>query len=205
MENKITRRRSVPPVRRARRGALIAFGVALVLMAWLVGLLLGPLPQAEPVETPVHTPVIHILDEPPEEPEEEEYNAEDVRLLAKIMDAEDGYNWPDAMILCIGEVVLNRVASPEFPDTVREVLYQADGGYVQYAPVHSAAWATSEPTEHYVELAKRLLDGERVLNDPAIIYQALFEQGRGTVMTYHDFYLGSTTYFCLTEKPGLYV
>lgn len=199
--------RSISKLRRARRGALLAFGLMLVLLAWLVGLLFWyPPNNTEPVETPVHTPVIHILDEPQqEEPDEDEYNAEDVRLLAKIMDAEDGHDWPDAMILCIGEVVLNRVASPEFPDTIREVLYQDDGGFIQYAPVHSAAWATSEPTEHYIELAKRLLDGDRVLDDPAIIYQALFEQGRGTVMTYHDFYLGSTTYFCLTEKPGLYV
>ncbi len=131
-------------------------------------------------------------------------DAEDVILLARIMQEEDGKDWPDAMIMAIGEVVLNRVASPEFPDTIREVLYQDDGGFVQYAPVQAAGWESIEPEARYIELAERLLAGERVLDDPQVVYQALFEQGRGTVLTYHDFYVGTDTFFCLTERPGLY-
>lgn len=130
------------------------------------------------------------------------FSSEDVTLLAKIMAAEDGYEWPDWAIMAIGEVVLNRVASVEFPDTIEAVLMQDNPR--QYAPVHEGAWSRTAPEEHYIELAERLLDGERVLNNPQIVYQALFEQGRGTVVTYHDFYLGSTTYFCLTDSPGLY-
>lgn len=144
-------------------------------------------------EAPVTTPV-------PDSVEEDD----DVILLAKIMQEEDGHEWPDAMIMCIGEVVLNRVMSPEFPDTIHDVLYQVDSGYIQYAPVHHSGWDSIEPEARYIELAERLLAGERVLNNPQIVYQALFEQGRGTVVTYHDFYLGSTTYFCLTDSPGLY-
>lgn len=130
--------------------------------------------------------------------------SEDVTLLAKIMQAEAGHEWPDAMIMCIGEVVLNRVASPEFPDTIRGVLYQTDGGYIQYAPVHYEIWDSIEPEERYIELALRLLGGERVLYNPQIVYQALFEQGSDTVLTYKDLTLGSTTYFCRTYYPELY-
>lgn len=145
----------------------------------------------EPEATPPPEPV-HILP------------SEEAILLAKIMAAEDGVGWSDAMIMCIGEVVLNRVASPEYPNTVREVLYQVDGGFIQYAPVHDRSFEEAVADERYIALAERLLDGERVLNNPQIVFQALFEQGRGTVLTYHDIYLGSTTYFCLTDKPGLY-
>ena len=127
---------------------------------------------------------------------------EDTLLLAKIMQQEDGHDWPDWAVMAIGEVVLNRVASPEFPDTIREVLYQQNP--TQYQPVYESSWESIVPEDRYIELAERLLDGERVLNDPEIIYQALFEQGRGTVVSYHDFYIGSTTYFCLTNSPGLY-
>lgn len=154
-------------------------------------------PETTPPPEPLAASEVHILP------------TEDEALLAKIMQEEDGVGWPDAMIMCIGEVVLNRVASPEYPDTIREVLYEVDydaagNKYIQYAPVHRSSWERIAPEEHYVELARRLLAGERVLNNPQIVYQALFEQGRGTVVTYHDFYLGSTTYFCLTDMPGLY-
>ena len=121
---------------------------------------------------------------------------DDVVLLAKIMQEEDGVDWPDAMIMCIGEVVLNRVASPEYPDTVRDVLHQVDGGFIQYAPVQAAAWESIEPEQEYIDLAERLLNGERVMNDPRIVYQALFEQGSETILAYHDSALGTTTYFC---------
>ena len=148
--------------------------------------------RVTPSPEPLPTEPIHVLP------------SEDVTLLAKIMQEEDGHDWPDAMIMCIGEVVLNRVNSPEFPDSIREVLYQVDGGFIQYAPVHHQGWERITPEDRYIELAERLLAGERVMDDPQIIYQATFEQGRGTVLTYHDFYIGSTTYFCLTDSPGLY-
>ena len=149
-------------------------------------------PEATAPPEPLETEPMHILPN------------EDAVLLAKIMAAEDGIGWSDAMIMCIGEVVLNRVASPEFPNSIREVLYQTDGGFIQYSPVHDQSWELATADERYIELAERLLDGERVLNNPQIVYQALFEQGRGTVLAYHDIYLGSTTYFCLTDSPGLY-
>lgn len=153
-------------------------------------------------EDTLHAPTIDMVEEPAETPAEPEGPSEDVILLAKIMQVEDGEYWPDWAIMAIGEVVLNRVESAEFPDTIEAVLMQDNPR--QYAPVHESAWNRTAPEEHYIELAERLLGGERVLDNPQIVYQALFEQGRGTVVTYHDFYLGSTTYFCLTDSPGLY-
>lgn len=128
------------------------------------------------------------------------YTYDDLYLLAKILREEDGadgdgHEWPDMPIIALANVVLNRVASPLFPDTIREVLYQeGPGDVVQYAPVHTDAWETTEPTERYVRLAQRALEGERVIGED-VIYQALFAQGK-VIMTYYDEYMGSTTYFC---------
>lgn len=138
------------------------------------------------------------------------FSSEDVTLLARIMQEEDGVDevddpdhaWPDLPIMAIGEVVLNRVASPEYPNTIEAVLKQTNP--IQYAPVYEAGWDRIKPHERYIELAIRLLAGERVLGDPQVVYQATFSQGRGAVMTWHDTYIGSTTYFCLTSNPGLY-
>lgn len=123
-----------------------------------------------------------------------DYAYMDAYLLAKIMQAESGVNWPDWAVLCIGEVVLNRVENEAFPDTIYEVLHQDNP--IQYAPVWVAGWNEMEPGEEYIDLARRLLDGERVLNNPAVVWQALFPQGERTVMTYHDKVLNTTTYFC---------
>ena len=46
-------------------------------------------------------------------------------LLAKIICAEAGSpQLSDDWRMCVGEVVLNRVASPEFPDSIHDVVYE---------------------------------------------------------------------------------
>lgn len=123
-----------------------------------------------------------------------DYAYMDAYLLAKIMQAEAGVDWPDWAVMCIGEVVLNRVEHGGFPDSIYDVLHQVNP--VQYAPVQESSWNDMEPGEEYIDLARRLLDGERVLNNPDVVWQALFPQGERTVMTYHDKVLNTTTYFC---------
>lgn len=127
------------------------------------------------------------------------YDYEDLLWLSKIIAAETGPNWPDAFAMMIGEVVLNRVASPGWPNSILAVLTDINGG-IQYAPVHDGTWDEIIPTAHQIELAMRLLDGERVLGDEAVVYQALFEQGDVTVTTYYDEDLDTTTYFCKEEN-----
>ena len=131
-----------------------------------------------------------------------EITYDNVSNLAKIMAAESGVEWPDYAVMAIGEVVLNRVASPEFPDTIHDVLFASDP--IQYEPVYNGSWNELQPTERYVRLAVRLLQGERVLNDESIVFQALFAQGYRTVLTYYDKYLDTTTYFCISNYPEVY-
>ena len=48
----------------------------------------------------------------------------DLFLVSKIMTAEAGSDWlSDEWKMAVGEVLLNRVASPEFPNTVEECIY----------------------------------------------------------------------------------
>ena len=127
---------------------------------------------------------------------------ENVRMLGKIMTAEEGHDWPDWATMAIGEVVLNRVKSSEFPNTVSEVITQNNP--VQYEPVYSEGWADLQPTERNVRLAVRLLDGESVLKDDSIVFQALFEQGSKTIIAFYDGVFGTITYFCRSYYPELY-
>ncbi len=125
---------------------------------------------------------------------------DELYLLSKIITAEAGSCWlPREWKMSVGEVVLNRVASPEFPDTVAEVIYQAG----QYYGANSRYFNRLLPYEDCVDAAWRLLSGERVFNNPSVVFQANFPQGGGTAIRYYDKLLGST-YFCYSSKPWLY-
>ena len=123
----------------------------------------------------------------------------DLMLLSKIIYAEAGSGWlSDEWKMCVGEVVLNRVASPEFPDTIAGVLEQPG----QYYGKNSRYFNNLIPNERCVKAAMRLLHGERLM-EPAVVFQANFKQGSGTHTACYDKQLG-WTYFCFSSKPELY-
>ena len=62
----------------------------------------------------------------------------DKELLAKLVHAE-AKGEPYAGKVAVATVVLNRVASPDFPNTIREVIYQKAGGYYAFTPVQNGA------------------------------------------------------------------
>ena len=125
---------------------------------------------------------------------------EDLFLLAKIITSEAGSErLSDEWRMCVGEVVLNRVASPEFPDTVEEVILQEG----QYAGADTEEFTYYlNPTEDSVNAALRLLQGERLM-DPWVVFQANFPQGGGVYAKYYDSLYGYT-YFCSSSHPELY-
>lgn len=90
-----------------------------------------------------------------------------------------------------GSVVLNRINSDDFPDTLYDVIYQTDP--VQYQPTVSGS-INNTPTQRVKDAAKFLLEYGSVL--PAdVIFQSEDIQGP-VYFQYYDSILGSTTYFC---------
>lgn len=125
---------------------------------------------------------------------------DELYLISKIITSEAGSYWlPREWKLSVGEVVLNRVASTEFPNTVADVIYQRG----QYHGSNSRYFQRLLPYEDCVEAAWALLNGERVLCDRSVVFQANFSQGGGIAVKYYDALLGST-YFCYSSKPWLY-
>ena len=125
---------------------------------------------------------------------------DDFYLLSKIICNEAGSNWLSLeWKMMVGEVFLNRVASPEFPDTFAGVAYQPS----QYSGANSQRFANMIPTEACAEAALRLLIGERIINDPSVIFQANFRQGSAVWKTLYDSKLGYT-YLCHSNKMYLY-
>ena len=97
---------------------------------------------------------------------DEYYNETDLLYLSKIINAESRYE-PLRGKIAVGNVVLNRVKSDDFPDTVYDVIFDCRYNIVQFHPVGSPAMERT-PSEESVIAAKICLDGYTVSSD--IIY-----------------------------------
>lgn len=116
------------------------------------------------------------------------YTEADVDLLARLINAEAGCDWiPDWVKRDVGSVVLNRMASPNMPNTLYEVIYQPGVyGCVNNGTIY---W---RPTQSSVEAARYILDNGSTL--PSYVTG----QGpyQGTIYkSYYDPILGTTIYF----------
>ncbi len=127
------------------------------------------------------------------EPAERYYNDDEVWWLAKIIQAEAGGE-PFLGKMAVGEVVLNRVASEEFPDTIYSVIFDNEHG-VQFTPTVNGA-IEGEPGRDAIIAAKLVLDGARVgknllyFLNPAIAVSTWIPENRSFALTIgsHDFY-----------------
>ncbi len=126
-------------------------------------------------------------------------NYDDLLLLSKIVDAEAGSSWlTDEHRLLVASVVVNRIHSPEFPDTLHEVVYQKG----QYSPVRNERFDELVPSESSVMAAYTILT-EGSIAPIDVVYQANFIQGSKIYKEIHDDKLG-TTYFCYSKNRNLY-
>lgn len=121
------------------------------------------------------------------------YTEEDLDLLARIINAEAGCTWiPDWVQRMVGSVVLNRVNSVHFPNTIREVIYQPG----QYGPVYNGS-INMTPSQRVIENARYILENGSIC--PAnVTGQNGIITGSGLYTSYYDSILGTTIYFCYT-------
>ena len=114
---------------------------------------------------------------------ERSYTDDDLFCLAAVIWQEAGSYWiSDRVQLMVGNVVLNHVANPLFPDTIRECITRPYAyGTMAWTGVHIPT-ATDPITKAAIDRcyanAKKLLEGYRILPSN-VIYQAGFIQGSG--------------------------
>ena len=135
------------------------------------------------VETTTETEVEEVeeeieafIEEEEEEPENQanDYSDDDLDLLAHLIYAEAGDQADDCQ-RAVGTVVMNRVASPNFPSTMYGVIYQSG----QYACTWDGG-IYKTPSQQAYDNARWILEGNRYL-DPSYVFQAQFEQGYGCI------------------------
>ncbi|WP_295580840.1 cell wall hydrolase [uncultured Oscillibacter sp.] len=103
-----------------------------------------------------------------------DYDAVELYWLSRIISAESRGEPMEGQI-AVGNVVLNRVASDEFPDTIPAVVF--DQSYAtQFEPVDNGT-VYNTPAAQSVEAAKRVLDGEETVADALYFYAPALSQG----------------------------
>lgn len=86
---------------------------------------------------------------------------EDYNILLRIVEAEAGGEDGDGKLL-VANVVLNRVKSENFPDTVSEVVLQESHGVTQFSPVATGSIWEVEVSEETQDAVARALAGEDI-------------------------------------------
>lgn len=127
-------------------------------------------------------------------------DTDELWLISKIVHQEAGSDWlTDAHQQAVASVVLNRKNSPEFPDTVYEVVNQPG----QYSGAGGSYFDSLIPSERAVRNAFIALECGGTL--PAtVVFQAEFVQGSAVCESYYSEISGNTTYFCHSGRMELY-
>lgn len=85
------------------------------------------------------------------------YSQSEVDLLARLITAEATGQPYDAQV-AVGAVVMNRIESSSFPNTISQVIYQVIDGYYQFTPVKNG-WINKPANETAKAAAKDALKG----------------------------------------------
>lgn len=120
---------------------------------------------------------------------------EDFYWLSRIISAESR---GESLIgqIAVGNVVLNRVNSAEFADSVKNVVFEVDSGYVQFEPVSNGT-VYDEPSYRSVIAAKMALAGYNTAGKSLYFFSPALSSGSWiranrtylTTIGCHQFYL----------------
>jgi len=101
---------------------------------------------------------------------------EDIYIMAHLLNGECGNVKNDEWVKYYGSVVLNRIDSTEFPNTLKEVVFQKHP--LQYACTVDGNY-DREPPQRMFDIAKELLTNGSII-PKNIVFQAQKRQGSGT-------------------------
>ena len=120
---------------------------------------------------------------------------EDLYWLSRIISAESRGEALAGQI-AVGNVVLNRVRSNDFADTIKDVVFEVDSGYVQFEPVSNGT-VYEEPSYRSVLAAKMALAGCDIVGESLYFFSPALSTGSWiranrtylTTIGCHRFYL----------------
>lgn len=97
------------------------------------------------------------------------FTAAEIDLLNRLVEAEAGGESIQGRI-AVANVILNRIKSDKYPNTLREVIYQKN----QFEVVNIGTINTKIPSEGTKEAVRRALNGEVVVPEGTVIFWAKY-------------------------------
>lgn len=128
--------------------------------------------------------VVEIIPQVEEEVESEyprfvhskDWGGEDGYLLAKIAECEAGNQSLETRSMVI-LTILNRVWSPQFPDTIEDVIYQQSNGVHQFSPlVPGGSWWYIEPSEESWEAVSHVMKMEYDTSEGCLFFESFISE-----------------------------
>ncbi len=86
---------------------------------------------------------------------------EELEVLLRIVEAEAGCEDEEGKLL-VANVVLNRLNSDKFPDSITEIVFQRENGVTQFSPVADGSYYKVTISEETVDAVGRALAGEDI-------------------------------------------
>lgn len=115
------------------------------------------------------------------------YTEDDLFYLASAVCREAGGSSEEIQLL-VANVIINRVNSSRYPDTIYGVLTQRmQYGTMWKYGISFPKWANQAIKDQCYSVARRILEGERVCPEN-VLYQAEFKQGSGVYKQFDGFY-----------------
>jgi len=104
---------------------------------------------------------------------------DDVYWLSRIINAEAGYE-PYEGKLAVGNVILNRVESSKFPDTIKGVIFERYNNIPQFTPTANGA-INKTPNSDSIKAAREVLEGKNVVEDSTYFFNPKKTKGEWIV------------------------
>nr|WP_312579193.1 cell wall hydrolase [Sedimentibacter sp.] len=98
------------------------------------------------------------------------YSSSDVDLLSRLITAEVQGESYEAKV-AVGAVVMNRVESNSFPNSIKDVIYQNINGYYQFTPVLNG-WINKPAQADCIKAAKEVLNGADPTNGALFFFES---------------------------------
>ncbi len=122
------------------------------------------------------------------------YTDDDLYWMARIINAESAGE-PNLGKIAVGNVVINRVLSSDYPNTIYDVIFDTKYG-VQFEPIINGA-IYNTPTQSSIIAAKIALEGENVVSDSLFFLNESIAENKWivanrpyfTTIGQHSFYL----------------
>lgn len=86
---------------------------------------------------------------------------EDLEVLLRIVEAEAGCEDEEGKLL-VANVILNRLNSEKFPDSIPEIVFQRENGVSQFSPTVDGSYHKVQISEETVSAVGRALAGEDI-------------------------------------------